>query len=153
MRFHWWAHKACVKWSPDVLDSFVPGETWLTLTWLVAARCTPRQHKLIMLYLLEFALYLWHVSIMASHIISKTLWHHPMETFSALLALCEGNPPVTSEFPSQMPLTWSFDVFFDLHLNKQLSKQSRCQWFEMPSHSLSCHCNDISHFIRLSRLN
>ena len=25
-----------------------------------------------------------------------------------------------------------FDVFFDLHLNKRLSKQSRRRWFEMP---------------------
>ena len=31
--------------------------------------------------------------------------------------------PVTGEFPAQRPVTWSFDVFFDLHLNKQLSKQ------------------------------
>ena len=46
-----------------------------------------------------------------------------METFSALLAICAGNSPVTDEFPSQSPLTRSFDVFFDLHLNKQLSKQ------------------------------
>ena len=46
-----------------------------------------------------------------------------METFSALLALCAGNSPVTGEFPSQRPVTRSFDVFFDLCLNKRLSKQ------------------------------
>ena len=46
-----------------------------------------------------------------------------METFSALLALCVGNSPVTGEFPSQKPVTQSFDVSFDLHLNKRLSKQ------------------------------
>ena len=34
-----------------------------------------------------------------------------METFSALLALCEGNSPVTGEFSSQRPVTRSFDVF------------------------------------------
>ena len=39
-----------------------------------------------------------------------------METFSALLALCEGNPPVTGGFPSQRPVTRSFDVFFDLNI-------------------------------------
>ena len=43
-------------------------------------------------------------------------WRHQMETFSALLALCAGNSPVTGEFPSQRPVTWSFDVFFDLSL-------------------------------------
>ena len=46
-----------------------------------------------------------------------------METFSALLALCAGNSPVTGEFPSQRPVTQSFDVFFDLSLNKRLGKQ------------------------------
>ena len=48
-----------------------------------------------------------------------------METFCALLALCEGNSPVTSEFSSQRPMKRSFDVFFDLRLNKWLRKQSR----------------------------
>ena len=43
-----------------------------------------------------------------------------METFSVLLALCEGNSPVTGELPSQKPVTQSFDVVFDLCLNKRL---------------------------------
>ena len=43
-------------------------------------------------------------------------WRHQMETFSALLALCAGNSPVTGEFPAQRPVTQSFDVFFDLCL-------------------------------------
>ena len=47
-----------------------------------------------------------------------------METFSLLLALCAGNSLVTGEFPAQRPVTQSFDVFFDLHLNKRMSKQS-----------------------------
>ena len=38
-------------------------------------------------------------------------WRHQMETFSAFLALCAGNSPVTGEFPSQRPVTRSFDVF------------------------------------------
>ena len=37
--------------------------------------------------------------------------------------------PVTGEFPSQRPVTRSFCVFFYLHLNKRLSKQSRRRWF------------------------
>ena len=47
-----------------------------------------------------------------------------METFSALLAFCTGNWPVTGEFPAQRPVTRSFDVLFDLRPNKWLSKQS-----------------------------
>ena len=42
-----------------------------------------------------------------------------METFSALLALCAGNSPVPAEFPSQRPVTWSFNVFLDLRQNKR----------------------------------
>ena len=47
-----------------------------------------------------------------------------METFFALLAICAENLPLTGEFPAQRPVTRSFDVFFDLHLNEWLSKQS-----------------------------
>ena len=44
-----------------------------------------------------------------------------METFSALLAICAGNSPVPGEFPAQRPVTRSFDVFFDMLLNKRLN--------------------------------
>ena len=64
-----------------------------------------------------------------------------METFSALLALCAGNSPVTGEFPTQRPVTRSFDVFFVPRLNKRLSKQSWGWWFETPSCPLWRHCN------------
>ena len=72
-----------------------------------------------------------------------SLTGHQMETFSALLALCAGNSPATGEFPSQRPVTRSFDVFFDLRLNKRLSKQSRRWWFGTPSCSLWCHRNAL----------
>ena len=70
----------------------------------------------------------------------KAWWHHQMETFSALLAICVGNPPVTGELPAQRPVTRSFDVFFDLRLNKRLTKQSWVWWFETPSRPLWRHC-------------
>ena len=59
-------------------------------------------------------------------------WRHPMDIFSALLVFCAGNSQVTGEFPAERPVTRSFDVFFDLRLNKRLSKQSWGWWFEMP---------------------
>ena len=62
-------------------------------------------------------------------------------TISALLAICAGNSPVTGEFLAQRPVTRSFDVFSDLHLNKRLSKQSWGRWLETPSLSLWRHCN------------
>ena len=64
-----------------------------------------------------------------------------MKTYSVLLALCAGNSPVTGEFPAQKPVTRSVNVFFDLRLNKRLSKQSWGWWFETPSRSLWCHCD------------
>ena len=50
--------------------------------------------------------------------------------------LCAGNPPVTGELPSQRPMTQSFDVFFDLGLNKRCSKQSKRRWFETPHYDV-----------------
>ena len=67
-----------------------------------------------------------------------------METFSALLAICAGNSLVPDEFPAQRPVMRSFDVFFDLRLNKRLSKQSWGWWFETLSCPLWCHCNGMS---------
>ena len=66
-------------------------------------------------------------------------WRHQMETLSSLLVICAGNSPVTGEFRAQRPVTRSFDVFFDLRLNKRLSKQSRSWWFETLSRSLWRH--------------
>ena len=45
------------------------------------------------------------------------------------------------EFPTQRPVTRSFDVFFDLRLNKRLSKQPWGWWFETLSWSLWRRCN------------
>ena len=44
----------------------------------------------------------------AKHLAKKSRWRHRTETFSALLAFCDGNPPVTGRFPSQRPVTQSF---------------------------------------------
>ena len=45
------------------------------------------------------------------------------------------------EIPAQGPVTRSFDVFFDLRLNKWFRKQSWCWWFETTSRPLWRHCN------------
>ena len=68
-------------------------------------------------------------------------WRYQVETLSTLRAICEGNSPVTGEFPSQRPVTRSFDFFY-LRLNKRLSKQSWSWWFETPSHPLWRHSNE-----------
>ena len=71
----------------------------------------------------------------------QSWWRHQMETFSALLAICAENSPVPGEFPAQRPVTRSFDVCFELRLNKRLSKQSWGWWSETQSRPLWCHSN------------
>ena len=66
-----------------------------------------------------------------------------MESFSALLAIGAGNSSVTGEFPSQRPVTRSIDVFFDLRVNRRLSKQQWGWWFETPSRPLWHHSNVV----------
>ena len=61
---------------------------------------------------------------------------------SALLAICAGNSPVSGEFPSQRPVTRNFDIFFDLRLNKRLTRQSWGWWFETVSRPLWRQCNE-----------
>ena len=68
-----------------------------------------------------------------------TWWRHQMETFSTLLSLCAGNSPITGEFPSQRPVTRSFDVSLICALNKQ----SWGCWFQTPLRSLWRHCNEL----------
>ena len=63
----------------------------------------------------------------------------------------------TGEFPAQRPVTRSFGVFFDLGLNKRLSKQSRGWWFQTQSRPLWRHCNAMflslrpSHYLNQCR--
>ena len=73
--------------------------------------------------------------------LNHTWWRHQMEAFFALLALCAGNSPVPGQFPAQRPVTESFDVFFDLRLDKRLSKESWGWWFETLSCPLWRHRN------------
>ena len=77
------------------------------------------------------------------NILQWTWWRHQMKTFSVLLAICAANSPVPGEFPAQRPVTRSFDVFFDLRLNKRLSKQSWGWRFETLSRPLWRHRNEI----------
>ena len=88
------------------------------------------------------------------HIVKFSWWRHQMETFSALLAICAGNSPVPGpgEFLTQRPVTRSFDVFFDLRLNKRLGNQWWGWWFETLSRALWCHRNGCCNMDTLSVL-
>ena len=94
----------------------------------------------------------WSASISSACRPRKTWWRHQMETFSALLAICAENSPVSGEFATQRPVTRGFDVYFDLRPDKRLSKQTLGWWFETPSHSLWRHRNDTYSFRDYVRL-
>ena len=61
---------------------------------------------------------------------SPPWWRHQMERFSALLAHCAGNSPVTVEFPSQRPVTRRFNVFFFIYAwtNGWVNNRSAGDW-------------------------
>ena len=84
----------------------------------------------------------WYSTKYVYGIVLLCWWRLQVETFSALLIICAGNSPATGEFPSQRPLTRSFDVFFDLCLNKLLRKQSQGWRFDTPLRSLWRHRNE-----------
>ena len=83
------------------------------------------------------------VPVMLKH---RLWWRHQMDAFSVSPALCGGNSPVTGESPSQRPVTPSFKIFFDLRLNKRLSKPPIGRWFETPLRSSWRHYNVMFHF-------
>ena len=63
--------------------------------------------------------------------------HFPLYCpFVRAIHLSPGNSP-----HAQRPVTRSFDVFFELRLNKRLSKQWWGWWFQTPSGPLWRHCN------------
>ena len=84
----------------DYLDT----SWWMQISWrkigarLAATTILTRDTNMNVVIEAQESLYTW--------------WRHQIKTFSALLALCEGNSPVTGEFPTQRPVTRSVDVFF-----------------------------------------
>ena len=89
------------------------------------------------------------IDVLSSSVHSWELWslssQNDVMKFSAILALCAGNSPVTGEFPAQRPVTRSFDVFYDLCLIKRFIKQRWGWWFETPMCPLWRHCNDLTY--------
>ena len=66
--------------------------------------------------------------------LTPSWWHHQMETFFALQALCVGNSPVTGEFPSQRPVTQRALMFSLIctRTNSLVNNQD--------TSDLRCHC-------------
>ena len=92
---------------------------WLLLILLAVSALFSRNIPVSVTEGLKYNVYKLMLSIFADccdysyihRLVTWAWWRHQMETFSALLYLCAGNSPVTSKFPSQRPVTRSFDVF------------------------------------------
>ena len=111
----------------------------------VSSSCLPAHYPchfmhVFFLNMCTIAAYIWSSATRHTYL-KFPWWRHQMETYSALLAICAGNSPVSGEFPAQRPVKRSFDVFFNRGLIKRLSKQSRGWWFEKSSCPLWRHCN------------
>ena len=125
---HWVNHISCLEqWRSN------PGGYGLNHD-----QTTAKQNKTQSVFILTHWGWLTHVC--ASNL-RHSWWCHQMETFSALLPISAGNSPVPGEFPTQRPVARGFDIFFDLRLNKRLSKQSWGCWLETPSRPLWRHRN------------
>ena len=78
---------------------------------------------------------------------SPVMWNHPIhdDVIKWKHFPCYW-PFVRGIHRRQRPVARSFDVFFDLRLNLQLSKQLRRWWFETLPRSLWHHCNEFHRF-------
>ena len=57
-----------------------------------------------------------------------------METFSALLAVCDRNSPVTGEFPSKRPVTWIYVSFICAWINGWINSPEAGDWRRYRAH-------------------
>ena len=130
-------------WFRSLLDTELATHRYLNQWW---PQFSDSSDELIRWPLVDVSVILKVYSPNPCYGLRSSWWRHQMETFSALLAICAGNSPVTGKFPAQRPVTRSFDIFFDLPLNKRLSKQSWSWWFETLSRPLWRHCID-GHFL------
>ena len=114
---------------------WINSAAWFSLLCLRRLICTGDKHK-SNTYTKENGVRTWEANQWCAHHDDVIKWKHFPYYWSFV-------GDFTGEFPSQRPVTRSFDVFFDLRL-KRLSNQS-CGWcFQMALNSLWRHCNDDS---------
>ena len=143
---------ACLQQGQFWFINFAVFESWKRFDNVINIPCLVEYFPLFIKLSYNFfdyfgSIYRWTKPITKVQPFGKCPWRrHQMETFFALLALCAGGSSVTGEFRSQRPVTQSFDGFFNLLLNKRLSKPSIHRWFQTPSRSLWRYCNDCCVF-------
>ena len=76
-------------------------------------------------------------------LIGTTRRRHQMETFSALLALCAGNVPVTGEFPHKGQWRGALIFFICTWINGWVNTREAGDLRHTPSRPLIRHCNGL----------
>ena len=138
---HWgkWVWKCCVR----NFDHFVGASTWCTIYLVSDITCTvTATNPTTPLSVLPTAVLPSGGSTQGQRCLNMMTSSNG-NIFRVTGHLC-GEFTGPGEFPTQRSVTRSFDVIFDLCLNKRLNKQPWYWWFETPSCSLWCQCNEKS---------
>ena len=75
--------------------------------------------------------------------VTLSWWHHQMETFSAVLVLCEGNPPVIGGFTSQMASYTEMFPFDDVIMETSINTKVSGRWVIEVDNRVSATCVQI----------
>ena len=78
-----------------------------------------------------------HVFVTSDNLYAAHLYHDDVIKWKQFHVTGLWNSPLTGEFPSQRPVSRSFDIFFDLRaLTRGGVKKLRRRWFEIASRSV-----------------
>ena len=137
--FNVWSAARSRQFSSAILN----GVIWLT-KWLLPSLCHDRLNFWSCARIRNLSLPTKARKQMFNFEVGSSWWRHQMETFSAWLALRDGNPLVTGGFPSQGSMTQSFDISFDLRWVVAQHHSPVNLWPKLAEPTTNCNKNQIS---------
>ena len=101
------------------------GNMWSAIVRILCIHCRKQVIKLLKLLCYSIKCAAWPTNVRCLQGTGSLMpwWSHQMQSIFRVAGPLCGESPVTSEFPSQKPVTRNFDVFFDLRLNKRLNSK------------------------------
>ena len=125
---------ACAKMWPDLLIDFYVRTIIISKFWFMGLQTNHLSNG----FLKHHA----HPGLIKQGFLFQNMMTSSNENIFRVTGPLCGEFTGPGEFPTQRPVTRSFDVFLDLRLNKRLNKQSWCWWFETLSRPFWRHRND-----------
>ena len=110
-----WVHCICQLFSINHVAGRPPGDVYICCMWANSKRSNlAHVQDIPKICYSSCCAVVWYIDrgYLTNCYIFSAWWRHQMDIFSALLAVCTGNSPVTGEFPAKRPVTRSFDIFF-----------------------------------------